>query len=75
MCDYLRLAGAQIPVLDARGDGNILDRVPVRPLQGGGRILVLTSADLFNDSVGTRIAAARHSIKLSRAMREKQDEW
>lgn len=53
VCDDLRLADAEIPMFDARGDGDVLNSVPPRPLQGYCRcwIFALASTDLFDDGI------------------------
>jgi hypothetical protein len=51
--DDLRLTEPKIPVLDARDDRNVVDSVPLCPLQRGGGtpVFLLTGADFFDDGV------------------------
>ena len=64
-------------MLDARGDGNVPDRVPVRPLQSRGDrwILVLTSADLFDDSGWKQDCGSEALDQIEPTNAGEQDEW
>jgi hypothetical protein len=75
--DDLRLAEPKIPMLDARYDCDVLNSVPLCPLQGrsGHPVLVLTGAHLVDDGVRDQNCGSETLDQVEPVDAREQDEW